>query len=174
MSNHKQRRRLLRGLLVGLATATTIIATAANAYLVYTNSRFAEEMAKVQTFNNLRSRFFEIQDRLPGDVKLRSEAPQRGTHDWKVMRAYWEQSFNEWFTVTHLLEGRPTELWNEYYRSVFKCVIRLPAYSGVFYELQVEEFSNGPRGEFFHVIDKLAKEPVGKNECGSSKIVFVQ
>jgi hypothetical protein len=105
------------------------IAAVGVAYLDYLGSKKEAEatldasnrQAETYLYVQLKSRFEEIVKEMPSDrFTKRYKVDPKNTKDWKYFEDYWQQSFDEWYSSTQLLEPKHSHLWDEYYASAIK------------------------------------------------------
>lgn len=114
-----------------IALSSAAIALAAF-FLAWRADARAKELALVQMFLALRSRFLEIYLKLPPPAK---EAAAYTADDKAAVLAYWHHTFDEWYITTKLSHRFLKRLWEGFYAPAVLSGMRHDGFRQVLFEI---------------------------------------
>jgi len=113
-----------------IALSSAFVALAAFFVALRADMR-ARDLALVQMFLSLRSRFLEIYVKLPDPEK---EAASYTADDKAAVLAYWHHTFDEWYVTTKLSNRLMNQLWSGFYAPAIRSGMGHDAYRAVLFE----------------------------------------
>jgi hypothetical protein len=120
-----------------IALSSAAIALAAF-FLAWRADARARELAVVQMFLALRSRFLDIYLKLPPPAKV---ASAYSDNEKAAVLAYWHHAFDEWYVTTGLSHRLLKRLWQGFYAPAVLSGMRHDGYRQVLFEL-IEDSEN--------------------------------
>lgn len=119
-------------------------------------NELARKVAVGQLYLALKEQFYRVSQELPPDYAEPGAEPYaKNTPEWRALKSYWYQSFDEWYVSTQVLGD--SLVWRGYYSEVLRSSIEKRRMRVVLCDMSKDQMRAGMRHQFYREMDALSK-----------------